>query len=119
MEILSWFLNRRAKKIIIAAGRSIKVRIEEMETEGEPIEVEFVDAETENEAWDAMGQGFLVAIPPELAPMMGLDDEVTHEEFVAGILSDRMWAEEEKRRAEEEATRVPASWLVQSEEVRA
>lgn len=76
----------QGKKTIIAAGRSIKVRIEEMEAE----------------AWDAMDQGFVVAIPPEMAPVMGLDDEVTHEEFVDGILSDRMWAEEE-------GARIPAS----------
>ena len=106
MQILSWFRNRRARKTIIAAGREIEVRIEEMEAEGQTIEVEFVDAETEDEAWDAMDQGFAVTVPPELVPVMCLDDEVSHEEFVDGILSDRMWAEEEKRRAIEEATRV-------------
>lgn len=112
MEILSWFLSRRARKTTIAAGRSIKVRIEEMEAGGETIEVEFVDAETEDEAWDAMDQGFLVTIPPELVPVLEIDGEATHEEFVDGILSDRMWAEEE-------ATRIPASGVVQSEEDRA
>lgn len=118
MQIPSWFLNRRAKKTIIAAERKIKVRIEELEAEGQTIEVEVVDAETEDEAWDAMGQGFAVTIPPELVPVMCIDDEVTHEEFVDGILSDRAWAEEEKHRAKEEARRIPASWLVQPEEPR-
>ena len=60
-----------------------------------------------------------MTVPRELAPALKIDDEATPEEFVDGILSDRMWAEEAKRRAEEEATRIPASWLVQSEEARA
>ena len=121
MQILSWFRNRRARKTITAAGRVLPVEIEEMVTnEGETIEVDLVTVKNEDEAWDALAQGMMVTGPRELFEQMGIDDEaVTHEEFVDGIVSDRMWAEEEKRRVEEEAQQIPASWLVQPEEARA
>lgn len=121
MQILSWFPNRRARKTITATGRVIPVQIEEMVTnEGNIIGVDLVTVKTEDEAWDALSQGLMVTGPRELFEQMGIDDEVVpHEEFVDAIVSDRMWAEDEKRRAEEEAHRIPASWLVRPEEARA
>ena len=112
MQILSWFRNLRPRKTITAAGRVLPVEIEEMVTnEGEIIEVDLVTVKTEDEVWHALDQGLMVTGPRELFEQLGIDTD--------GIVSDRMWAEEEKRRAEEEAHRIPASWLVQSEEARA
>ena len=121
MQILSWFRNRRARKTITAAGRVIPVEIGELVTnEKEIIGVDLATFKTEDEAWDPLAQELMVTGPRELFEQMGIDDEVVpHEEFDDAIVRDRMWAEEEKRRAEEEAHRIPASWLVQSEEARA
>lgn len=106
MQILSWFLNRKPRKTIIVAGRKRRVRIEKMEAGSQSVEFEVVDAKTVDEAWDAMDQGYAASIPRKLAPAMMIDDELTPEESVDAILSDQMWAEEEKRRIIEAATRV-------------
>ena len=42
----------------------------------------------------------MVTIPPELVPVLGITEEVTHEEFVDGIPSVRMCED------------IPFSWTV-------
>ena len=61
----------------------------------------------------------MVTGPRELIEQLGIDDELSYDESVDAIVSDRMWGEEEKRRAEKEAHRIPASWLVRPEKAHA